>query len=363
MDMGFDLNNLEPLVARVLHIEDRTFGSEKDHYLARYRGRLLDGDSETAYDRLADSLKRHDITPLFRWEEERHAVFLVKGRPAPRASNPWVNFWLGIATIISVGFIGYSNSATGPLPSGILPAIWAVIPSAAPYALSLLAILAAHEFGHYLVARYHGVHVTLPYFIPMPFSPFGTMGAVINMKEQPKNRKVLLDIGLAGPFAGLLVAIPLLLIGLSLSQREPAAPRPFAGRRCVPDGRQLPAVFVRQVPALRAASASAGQLSRGGSDTLLAALLLYRAALSLRRRRRDAPPRGLGGLGGSAGDHAQPDPGGAVGRRSRPIRSGRTQRRAARVPLHHRLPGDHGLRLAQLVAVGRVGLPPWSLLR
>ena len=83
------------------------------------------------------------------------------------------------------------------------------------------------------MARYHGVHVTLPYFIPMPFPPFGTMGAVINMKEQPKNRKVLLDIGLAGPFAGLLVAIPLLLIGLSLSHLSqlPLGPSPMEPRR------------------------------------------------------------------------------------------------------------------------------------
>ncbi len=89
-----------------------------------------------------------------------------------------------------------------------------------PFAVSLLAILAAHEFGHYLMGRYHGVHVTLPYFIPMPFSQIGTMGAFINMKEPPKNRKVLLDIGIAGPLAGLAVAIRILILGLYLSKVE-----------------------------------------------------------------------------------------------------------------------------------------------
>jgi len=70
------------------------------------------------------------------------------------------------------------------------------------------------------------VHVTLPYFIPMPFSAFGTMGAFINMKEPAKNRRHLLDIGIAGPLAGLVVAIPVLFIGLSLSEITRLVPAP-----------------------------------------------------------------------------------------------------------------------------------------
>jgi membrane-associated protease RseP (regulator of RpoE activity) len=90
--------------------------------------------------------------------------------------------------------------------------------SGMPFAVSLLAILLAHEFGHYLAARYHKTDVTLPYFLPFPFSPFGTLGAFIQLKEPPRNKRILLDIGIAGPLAGLIVAIPVLLIGLSLSE-------------------------------------------------------------------------------------------------------------------------------------------------
>jgi membrane-associated protease RseP (regulator of RpoE activity) len=72
------------------------------------------------------------------------------------------------------------------------------------------------------VARYHKVAVTLPYFIPLPYlSPFGTMGAFIMLKSPPTNRRVLLDIGIAGPLAGFLVAIPVLIYGLMTSPVQP----------------------------------------------------------------------------------------------------------------------------------------------
>ncbi len=83
-----------------------------------------------------------------------------------------------------------------------------------------MAILTAHEFGHYLAARHHGVPATLPYFIPAPFL-FGTMGAVIRMSPFIPNRRALFDIAAAGPLAGVVVAVPVSLIGVMLSQRIP----------------------------------------------------------------------------------------------------------------------------------------------
>jgi membrane-associated protease RseP (regulator of RpoE activity) len=92
------------------------------------------------------------------------------------------------------------------------------------YTVCLLAILLTHEFAHYAFARYHRVNASLPHFIPMPFiSPFGTMGAVIFMRDRIKSRNALLDIGASGPLAGLLVAIPVLLYGLAHSEIAPAA--------------------------------------------------------------------------------------------------------------------------------------------
>ena len=91
------------------------------------------------------------------------------------------------------------------------------------YALSLISILLAHEMGHFLMSRRHGVPATLPYFLPVPLPPFGTFGAVIKMKGRMRSRKALFDIGMAGPLMGLLVTIPAIVIGLLLSEPVPLA--------------------------------------------------------------------------------------------------------------------------------------------
>ncbi|MBI1806006.1 MAG: site-2 protease family protein [Ignavibacteria bacterium] len=86
-----------------------------------------------------------------------------------------------------------------------------------PYSLSLLAFLSAHEFGHYFAARYHRVATTLPFFIPVPpflVNPFGTMGAVIRIRSPWPSKKALFDIGIAGPIAGFVVTVAILLYGL-----------------------------------------------------------------------------------------------------------------------------------------------------
>lgn len=94
------------------------------------------------------------------------------------------------------------------------------------FSLSLLAILGAHEMGHYITSRRHGVRATWPLFIPAP-PPVGTFGALIRIKSIIPDRRALLRIGAAGPLAGFAVAVPLAVLGLSLSEvvtADPTAP-------------------------------------------------------------------------------------------------------------------------------------------
>ena len=220
MEQNYDIDALDALVRRIFRVEDVTLGTPQQGFIVRYRGKLIGEDSEAAYDSLFEQLKPKNLTPLFRWDGHQQAILIVPGIPKPTPSNPIWNLVLFILTIFSVLFVGASFSPNG-LPADPIQAIITIFNNGWPFALSLLSILAAHEFGHYLAGRYHGVHVTLPYFIPFPFSTIGTMGAFINMKELPRNRKILLDIGVAGPLAGMVIAIPVLLYGLSISNVGP----------------------------------------------------------------------------------------------------------------------------------------------
>ena len=87
--------------------------------------------------------------------------------------------------------------------------------------LAVLGILLTHEMGHFLMALRHRIPASLPYFIPLPVIPFGTMGAVIGMEGSKANRREMFDLGVAGPLAGLIIALPVSLIGIRML---PAAP-------------------------------------------------------------------------------------------------------------------------------------------
>jgi membrane-associated protease RseP (regulator of RpoE activity) len=203
-------------VRNVMHVEEVTVGRPGDNFNVRFRGELV-VKPEEAYDQLEPVFKSEGTTILFRKEGQSQSVIAIKGVIEPQPSNVWVNVFLFAITVVTVLMAGIEDSSLID-SRGILVGLILSLPQGIPFALSLLAILLAHEFGHYLAARYHDTPVTLPYFIPFPGGILGTMGAFIRLKAPPKNRKILLDIGLAGPLAGLIVAIPVTILGLALSE-------------------------------------------------------------------------------------------------------------------------------------------------
>jgi len=124
-----------------------------------------------------------------------------------------VHLALFVATVLTTTAQGAAYVHHGPMTP-----LW----DGLHYSIPLLAILVSHEMGHYVAARIHGVPASLPYFIPLPppIGLLGTMGAVI-MQSGTTDRRKLIDIGAAGPLAGLVVAIPILTYGLTLSEVRP----------------------------------------------------------------------------------------------------------------------------------------------
>jgi len=208
------------IVAKEFTIKDVAYGpTQNTPYIAKFTGELSNPDSESAYAALESALKPLKLLPIFRMEGEQQVIFLVPEitRKTTKA-KPHVNLLLFLLTLFSVLFTGGLYSLDTALPQNTWQAILVILKNGWPFAISLLAILGTHEFGHYFMGKKHGVDVTLPYFIPFPFNSFGTMGAFINMRSIPKNKKQLFDIAVAGPLSGLVVSIIVLLIGLHLSE-------------------------------------------------------------------------------------------------------------------------------------------------
>ncbi|MGH7949938.1 MAG: site-2 protease family protein [Candidatus Binataceae bacterium] len=150
---------------------------------------------------------------------QAHASALV---PTP-VQIPRVNLVLFALTLLTTTMAGaYMAGATLSLGAPLEAIV--ELTKGVTFSLPLLAILACHEMGHYIFARRNGVDVTLPYFIPAPFPSLfivGTFGAFIRMRSQPRTRRVMFDVGAAGPWFGAFVAVPAVIIGLLLSEIRP----------------------------------------------------------------------------------------------------------------------------------------------
>lgn len=222
----------------VMTVQDITRGDKANPI--RVRGTLTIA-AENALRTLRPRFEAVGYTPVLRREDDQDVIRALptvfeQNQDTRRVTRiAWILFAL---TVLSVFITGMDQTddkyisvidAIVPLLTGDwgrIPPILRPTPEAWNNALlsglmftaSMLSILGAHEMGHFLMARHHNVQTTPPFFIPLPIiSILGTMGAVIAMREPAPNRRVQFDIGIAGPLAGLIVATPLMILGLSLS--------------------------------------------------------------------------------------------------------------------------------------------------
>lgn len=184
----------------------------------------LHAPADTIYPQMRTKLEALGFTPFLRQsgdEVEVLAAPFVITAPKPNIVLPVVLFVITVLSTLMVGAL-YDGVDVFSNPAGIVAGI--------PFSATIMGILFVHEMGHYVVGRWRRAPVSLPYFIPVPPIPIpglgvitftGTLGAVIVQREPMLDRKTILEIGIAGPLAGLIIAIPLLFYGLATSTVGP----------------------------------------------------------------------------------------------------------------------------------------------
>ncbi|HQX75581.1 MAG TPA: site-2 protease family protein [Thermoflexales bacterium] len=199
---------LRSAVASVMNVSGYRFADNGQLVLSGTFNQPLD----KVYKPLRAAAESAGYTPWLRdGENGKYDVFLTPGVIPKQKINYRTPLILFLVTVASVVFSpsGF-GSPEGTFISHLLDGLM--------FAGSLLGILVVHEFGHYLVAKYRGAPVSLPYFLPLPIlGGVGTLGAVIVQREPFENRRHLLEIGIAGPLAGFIVAVPLMFVGYLLS--------------------------------------------------------------------------------------------------------------------------------------------------
>lgn len=230
---------------RVLALEDAIAGVFSIHSVNdRGRGGMVvfAGEflrsPELVYEHVVERFRKRGFMPLLRQEDGRDLLIAYPTPAVSGRSRPWLHPLLFVLTVLSTWMSGtlqwvferaeQLGIPQEGLPMGEMASLlvqnWT---GGLPFAIALLGILGVHEFGHYFVARHYKLDVSLPYFIPFPFNYLtGTLGAVIRIQSPFESRKALFDVGIAGPLAGLAVAIPVVAAGLhqaTLSAIPPGA--------------------------------------------------------------------------------------------------------------------------------------------
>jgi Zn-dependent protease len=186
--------SIADLVARQAEIEHALIQHEA---LLRHQELMLSHQRRYGHDYYPQP-RRRVCLPLFLFVATMASTFWAGVSGADPENMPLLTYWDDPLKLWEIACDGWHNGLT--------------------YMGAVMAILLAHEMGHFLQAVRYRIPASLPYFIPMPLTPLGTMGAVIGMHGSRADRREIFDIGISGPLAGLVVAIPIALYGLARGQ-------------------------------------------------------------------------------------------------------------------------------------------------
>ncbi len=184
------------------------------------------GRAEEESEKLARELISLGFYPWIRRVGEGYYEIIIVKSPKRGKSKPTLNIILFLLTVISTLTIGALQQNPDLIKD--IGLLFSKIYLGVPFSFTLMFILLSHELGHYFLAKKHQVDATLPYFIPFPHPLVGTLGAFIRIRSPIPSEKALLDIGVAGPFMGMIVALPLTALGLHLSYFVPLTNQPGA---------------------------------------------------------------------------------------------------------------------------------------
>lgn len=176
---------------------------------------------------MSSNIPEYPHEPASSWSSGIHDGIAMAEEPAPSARQWAISVFLLGLTFLTTTFAGafYAANVFGFRSTLRL---WAQHPGflwlSISFSFPLLAILLAHELGHYAACRYYGMRCTPPFFIPAPLPLTGTLGAFIKIQSPFRHKRALFDIGIAGPLAGFIFSLPVLWIGISISRVIPKSP-------------------------------------------------------------------------------------------------------------------------------------------
>jgi len=220
------LEQIGQLRARLtdLLLDAETLWKQSDEVTIAFRGHL-NQDSEQAYTILRERFAEIGYTPMLRARDGYDVVIALRHVFEQKQTHWSVNLILFLLTLMTTTLMGavleqgerlvQNHRLFFQQPELLLTGL--------PAAMTIISILGVHELAHYVVARKHGLDSSLPFFIPVPLG-LGTLGAIIRIHTPWENRKALFDVGIAGPLAGFVVALPIFIIGMFISPIEPVVP-------------------------------------------------------------------------------------------------------------------------------------------